>query len=386
MERANKWFVIAPLELENLNRGISSRNLEFCKQLTRRNFEVELITTNFNHRLKEVESEVPFLPNKIKIKVLKATQYKKNISFKRLIFNWHVAIKIMFYLLINGRKDDAVLVNSIPPELLFLVSHICYLKKISITLDCRDIWPDAMSDGGFINICFRSYCNFLYHVSNGKSLNNIVYVAKTFTSWIDRYFPKMKNREFIPLGYDEQRWLGLTSPKRKTDGPLKLIYIGYMNNQSNIESILLEVESCKNIEILVIGGGEDYKRISGLKKRWSSVRFTGMLHPLEVINQVNTYQPDIGLICLGPSGATAMPNKLFDYIAIGVGVLSVNAKEVAMFLEQMKIGKDITGNEAFINSFKLSQVSLWRDNIKKIREEYTMQELTLKMVNHSTNV
>lgn len=336
----NKLFIVAPLETENFSNFVSSRNLELCKHRFN-DYKVEFLMTNFSHREKKFNSKsdcFKFLNSQklnINFKFFKSFGYKSNISFSRLFFNLLFSIQIFFYLL--TKKKSTVLINSIPPELLFFVSLSSFFRGHKIILDVRDIWPDSLIRiGGIKYRFFKFYCDFYSFITPVRYITRVYYVSKLYLPWID--IRKLTfDPIFLPLGYDMQRWINsefIPSQSIKRKDYVDILYIGYLNNQIDLDVLFNNVKI--PFKLHIVGPDNTYKH--------KDIIYHGPKDYLNLPGYLSNLDFDFGLIPLSRYSTTAFPNKFFDYMAMNLPILYYNSFDL----------DDLTNQYSFIH--KLSDL------------------------------
>ncbi|WP_318476255.1 glycosyltransferase family 4 protein [Photobacterium leiognathi] len=364
-------YIISPFENDFESRG--TRNLSLYKKLVETGESVKFITSNFSHQNKKKVNNDNFSKD-INYKIIDVTPYHSNLSLKRFITHIDFSIKLYLYLYKVIRDGDKIIVSSIPPEMIFVLSFLKKKKHIEITLDVRDIWPDALPLGGLKKKLFRYYCNIFYSQCN-KRVDNITYVADSFKSkWVDRYCPSLKGF-FLPLGYDESRWY---NPKnRKVGDKLKLVYIGYLQSQFPLTEVILAVNNMLDVEFHIIGDGENkrkYKEISS-----DNIIYHGN-QSLEKSAELVT-SCDVGILPIG--GNAQMPNKLFDYLGASLPILSIGDTDSSKFVCENNIGWISDFNTVEIKkviSIVKNSIEDKVINIEKIRAKYSKEALYDKFI------
>ncbi len=116
-----------------------------------------------------------------------------------------------------------------------------------------------------------------------------------------------------------------------------------LNQNRGLEELVTAVTLLPDEFILVIAGGgliiEQLKTLAAQNNISKRVLFTGILPPQEL--QQLTPQAFCGFSLDKPlnlNQQASLPNKLFDYIAAGIPVITTNIKEVAAIVEQFSIG------------------------------------------------
>lgn len=129
-------------------------------------------------------------------------------------------------------------------------------------------------------------------------------------------------------------------------GPLRLGYLGLLERPRGIETLLRALARLRDagepVECTIVGDGMDRWRFEALADALQLtapvVRFTGRLPHAEALAAVA--DADIGLVphLAVEAWNTTIPNKLFDYMAAGLPVVTSNARPAARIVEETGAG------------------------------------------------
>lgn len=368
-------YVVSPFESALEARG--TRNLKLAA-LASAAIDVTLITTNFSHQSKRiVHAEKETGDQTYRTVVLGTIPYRANLSIRRALNHWYTAFKIYFYL--RGRivPGDKVVVSTIPPEVLFLISLLP--KVFDFYVDVRDTWPDAFPLSGTLRYCFAKYCDLLYR-SSLTTARKAFYVAPSFKGWLDRYGFDTNAAFFVPLGYDQSRWVSADRHDPRVDHQfLNLVYVGYLESQFDLTSVIQAVNSTPNVALHVVGSGsrlDQYVRLSTTDR----IHFYGALSPSQAASVVASC--DLGVLPV--VGHAQMPNKLFDYIGARLPVLCIGQCDSAALVAEHNIGfavsADATADEIRA-CLDRDLVAKKRDGYDELRVDFSKEAIYPNLVN-----
>ena len=135
-------------------------------------------------------------------------------------------------------------------------------------------------------------------------------------------------------------------PDRGRGGPLRVVYLGLMEIPRGVGDLIDATAILKQtgtpVEVTIIGGGRDEAllreraRAAGLEA--PVIHFTGRLPNAEALRKVA--EADVGVVPHHADEAwnTTIPNKLFDYMAAGLAVVSSDALPPKRILEETGAG------------------------------------------------
>lgn len=297
---------------ENLQTNRSQRNRSVFDTLKSQETPVRIISSDFEHGTRTRITAKH--DDEMLIRVLK---YSHNFAFSRL-FN-HIYFSFCVFFILIFRKDvNAILVSSIPCELLFSISLLKRIRKhINIVVDVRDIWPDSLPPQTrplLLVKIFKLYSNTL----NGfafRRLDHVIYTNPDFVRFLSRYGVI---GSFVPLGFDKARFDSVGDGNRPV--PNGLVYIGNLNASFNL-SVLEGFVLANQGPLTIIGKGDleiEYR------VKFPKAMFPGYLKYHDVPSELVKYR--YGLLPI--TGSATLPNKLYDYAACGLDIIT-NSFEAA---------------------------------------------------------
>jgi len=325
--------------------------------------------------------------------------YKRNVSLRRLLHQWHMAKKFYRKALLEPEPD---LVLCCMPTLEFLKFAVKYAKKKNIpyVVDVRDLNPDVFLQpfhGIIRGIVSLGIKPMQWSLTRGlKSAKGIAATSEPYLEWALKYAKRQQeknDRVFyvaypdceLPSGLSENsRWT-----KYENHSGLICCFFGQFGKMVDHETIIKAAEICQNekldVKFLLCGNGELLEHYQTIvkEKGLTNVDLPGWVNQSD-IRDIG-YVSDIGLMAYHPNEAfnMQMPNKFSEYLALGLGIalqpigimkkkIEENAcgfhyenefelvKHLKFFLERPSEVKTIKGNarRLFEKSFSSSVVNL----------------------------
>jgi len=149
------------------------------------------------------------------------------------------------------------------------------------------------------------------------------------------------------------------------DETLDLVYLGLLEKPRGIDVVLDAVATCRNrsipVRLLLIGDGRD---IPGFRRRAADlgledgvVRFAGYVPYEQALDRLA--RADVGLVPHHPNESwnSTIPNKLFDYMALGLPVITSDAKPAARVVRETGCGVVYPGTSAEALSEAIQRLS-----------------------------
>lgn len=161
--------------------------------------------------------------------------------------------------------------------------------------------------------------------------------------------------------------------------PYKILYVGNVGIAQNLTTFIQACQDLKDIEFLIIGDGNDYENVKDYitRNKVKNVYLKGRVLP----NQVFEYyaHADILYAKLDPNFATAVPSKLYEYLATNKPII-YSGKGAALNLlkkfNKVYICKDeISSIKKTIQEIIGEGVYLSETNQKKIEDNYIRENV-----------
>lgn len=336
----NEVYLVSPTESIITQRGKRHPNL--ANFLNKKNIKVNYITSTFNHSEKRVfnKNEIDSGKRSVlyNITFLESGSYKKNISFRRFIWDLKFAYKVYKNLMNECHKDDIIIFPSRPPELLFVGKIVKKKKKVKLFIDIEDIWPDAfLVKNLIIKKGFYFYCNLLNRISI-PAFDAGVHVSPNFKNWLNRYQPDFSST-LATLGINDIE-LKIEYKKEYLKEPSQLIlfYGGTLTLQFDILPVIRAMKKSPiNIKIILVGDngtGERYNEVmSYLNKNNINFENRGILNKEKYISCLGG--SDIAII---PMISGGLPKKFFDAVGCYKPILCLGPGGVSEEVKKYNIG------------------------------------------------
>lgn len=151
------------------------------------------------------------------------------------------------------------------------------------------------------------------------------------------------------VAFKQNRDSMLSSPG--LDSRFRIIFLGILSHIRGLDLILRSIpyilEKEGEIELIIVGDGDARLELESLTKSIgieNVVKFTGWVKPENIPDII--LKSDVGLIphVINEHTQTTIPNKLFDYMAAGVPVVSTDIKPVRRIIEAERCGIIIPNN------------------------------------------
>lgn len=279
---------------------------------------------------------------------LHAGSYERN-DWRRALSMLTFAWNVLLHLLRTVRRGDVV-IGSTPQLPSALAARIAaFVRRAPFVLEVRDLWPESLTGvsgrRNLLAVVLRVIADLLYRTSSA-----IVILAEGSRGPIVRHGGPAKRIVFVPNGVDVASFAGplrdLPESLRWVEDQPTFVYAGAHGPANGLELVLdaaaaLLADGRNDIRILLVGDGPSK---AALREDADSRGLTNVVFhdpvPKDLIPSLLRrctgglmILKDVELFRYGVS-----PNKLFDYLASDLPVVTNVAGEVARTVEDAQAG------------------------------------------------
>jgi len=308
-----------------------------AKAFVRAGHSVVYWTSDFSHatKAKRVTGCETLSEQGIRVVMVPTRPYRKNVCLARILSHRAYAKaweKLAQDEIAHGSKPD-VLIASMPP--LSTCSVALNLKTLTgckLIFDVQDAWPET-----FLRL-FPTWLKGLGNLllSPMRQMAHVAYQgADLVTGVCDRY-------ETLVKSYGAQAYyrayLGIEKGETKVEGQgqdrrIRLVYVGNLGASYDLETV---VEGVTRLNQRGVCATLDIAGFGGTVACHDAVRFHGLLKE----DDLNTLlaQCDIGIIPMNVDSFVGLPNKLAEYAAAGLRIVSSLCGETEALLSKYACG------------------------------------------------
>ena len=300
-----------------------------CEFLVKKGYEVDLITTTFQHwekKQRDLESvdqkSYPF-----GIKFIYEPGYRKNIDLRR-VRSHKIAAENLRKLLEKEGDYDLIYAEIPPNDVVLAAAEYAHRNKIPFVADVNDLWPEAMrmvfdipivSDLLFYPL--KRDAEKVYSLTSG--------VIGTSDEYRDRPFLNQKRdvlKETVYVGNEisvfDREAEQHADEVQKEEGTFWVTYAGTIGTSYDIRTMVLAAEELMKqgktkIRFQILGDGPTREMLENLAKerKIQNVKFTGYV-PYE---QMAAYlvKSDVLINSFVRKAPQSIVTKIGDYLAAG---------------------------------------------------------------------
>jgi len=338
--------------------------------LLNKNNDVELITTNFNHREKRVHNQLKISK---KITMLNVPKYKSSLSFRRFISHGIFAFKLYKYL--KGLKHKPDIIYCIVPTV--SSGYACYLycrkNNIKLAIDVIDIWPES-----FVALFplkrIMSIITFPWKLFSQKVYSSADLLFAESIEYANIAQKSNKKTRALPvyLGTNVNNYHKLISNSKlvitKPSDEIWICYAGGLGNSYDFDVILhsfteILFENRFKIKLLFIGDGLKAESIKSFIELYKiPAIITGYLAYNDFLKYLSYC--DIALNSFKQETRVVHSYKFNDYILSGLAILNNLKGETADLILKYDIGL----NFDYENLLLKSQMLYLLNNPERLKE------------------
>lgn len=243
-------------------------------------------------------------------------KHKKSEKFLILRAFNEILLSLKLWNRVLKEKPDVLLI-SIPS--FFLIFPLIFLSKnFYLIIDVRDVVWKYLK-GSFYKEFASIFIKSIFSLSSKKS--NLISVTN------QKEFDLISNSFAIKplivsngISYEDFDLLSKI-PLKEINKPYSISYIGNIGIAQDLDFFLHNISVYSNIEINFIGDGNLLKKLKINSKKYKNlkVNFTGFVAKSDLKNYYS--ESDILFASIGQNFDSAVPTKIFDYIASGKLIL-----------------------------------------------------------------
>ncbi|MDH5716633.1 MAG: glycosyltransferase family 4 protein [Spirochaetia bacterium] len=328
-----------------------------AKIFSEKNANVTWITSTFFHQKKETlfdKDTIVTINKNYKIFFIKTPEYKKNISFKRLI-NHRILAKSFLKKVKVLEKPDIIVLSYPPMRLCVEVEKFAKEQNIPVILDIRDLWPEDFANlipviPFFIKrillfypyyIAAKIFKNAFAITSITDEIINWAFHLSGITNKPNAAFPhgyfkvkpnKLKIKNNIILKY--------TRDKKQKD--FYIVFFGMLSEQFNIDYIISIAEILynvnKNIKFFIFGDGPRKKEYLKKTINLKNIFIPGYITQEEIRKIMQKSDLGVAPYIGYQSFNLSVPNKVIEYMSGGLPILSSISGVVGNLIQKNNCG------------------------------------------------
>jgi len=353
----------------------------FLYQLLSAECDVLWLSSDFHHwshRRRSIDS----LPaaDRGKVVLIRTPAYSNNVSLRRFFSYLTLSLRTVSHLRKLPWRPDVVLCMG-PVEQMFLVSLYGRLRNVPVIIDVIDTWPDLYVQAFPLRLRWLGRVllapYFLLSRLTFSWASHVTAVSNTYLQWAMRRGRRADAEHFacFPLGCRNPGFDATAIMDARP--PLRCLFAGQFGHSYDVELIveaaeLLAAAGRTDVEFVMCGDGSKLPELRRRTGNLRNVRLLGWLSPQE-LNQLAA-DCHLGLCCYRAGATQSVPTKIFDYLSMGLFVISSLPQEAAVLLHSHGAGASYRAGD--VGSFLelldtvAARVDLSPDARRRIRRSF----------------
>ena len=325
------------------------------KMLIDKGHKVSWWTTTFDHQKKSyIKNNIPKedTSNNMNVEMLHSnTAYYKNISLKRMIN--HIQVSKDFELRSKTKEIPNIIFCSYPTvELSYQAVKYGMENKVPVFIDVRDLWPDIFLNpfpkflrplGKIILLNYFNKARFIF-----KNCDGITGVSDKYLNFGLKYGGRIKSTKdgVFPLGFDSagKNKINLDNHDFKqlniTTENFNVWFVGTFGRTYDLSTVIKVARKIEkthpNVSFIFTGDGEKMELWKKESKFLKNIIFTGWVGKNE-LHYISS-KSSLGIMAYSEGAPQGLPNKIFEYMASGLPILSSLQTETKELISNEKLG------------------------------------------------
>lgn len=277
------------------------------------------------------------------------------------------------------------------PSMFLLQMSFLLNKNTKKILDIRDLSWEYISEKSLFSKLSKRILKYgaLINIKNF----DIISVTNTYEKqYLNKIILKNQSIIMVPNGVSEETYSKLSSLKNISHTNPTITYIGNIGLAQDLSTLVEIAKAIPDIKINIGGTGTDFSRIKNtVNSNDKNINLLGQLK-LEEILEIYS-RSDILYAQLTPDFSTAMPSKLYEYLATGKYILYAGegvAVETLNQFENLSIVPPCNINALKFEILKIlkdeSYKNISNSNKLKINNEYLRDKTVNKLILSSDNL
>lgn len=323
-----------------------------CQALRARGHDVVWWTSSFDHSAKRQRTDRTSTletADGTRLVLLHGRSYSRNIGIYRLINHFELASEFKRYC-IHESKPDLIFCSWPTIELGYAAVRYGQSHSLPVILDVRDLWPDIYLDA--VPTALRSVAEVAlapyYRMTRSafRRASGIVGISEAYLDWGLAKAGRRRgaNDALFPLGYQEPDWAKASLAEGKKslqalgvdESRVICWFLGSFGDTYDLGPVIhgarkLQARGLMKYQFVLSGDGQGRERYERLAAGLQNVVYTGWLDSDRIASMMRMAHVAIAAYRKGaPQG---LPNKIFEYMAAGLPILSSLEGECSRFLE-----------------------------------------------------
>jgi len=296
---------------------------------------VTLWTSDFSHatkRKRRVAAQVEVEGGGVEVVLIPTLPYPKNVCFARIRSHLRLA-RDFERLALGAPKPDLVIASTPPLGLCAAAMRVARRTGARFVCDIQDAWPETFER---LLPCGFKWMGRVLFTSMHRTARTLYREADLVTGVCERYAELSGRRDYYRayLGISCRPSFKSESKSGRTNPLTRLVYAGNLGVGYDLETVIAAVEKRPDLTLDIAGAPNPACRTETRNPR---VRHHGYLDASDL--RALFARCDVGVIPMRDDSWVGLPNKLVDYLAAGLPVISSLHGECGELLARTNFGR-----------------------------------------------
>lgn len=325
-------------------------------------------------------------------------EFRRGVNIVRYGLSEYKIIKIVtayFQFIVSALTKNYSLVHAHDFTALSIGFVISRLKRVPLIYDSHELWSESEHENYPVHIMKMAY---LIEKYCAKKSNYVITVSDSIKYYLEDYFNNKKIatvRNIPSYTYPQKSNIFREKFLISQDIPV-LIYEGSIEQKRGLNIILDAINKIKelNFRFIFLGDGSYFDDLRSYIKANHLENLVVVLRSVpqnELIKYLSS--SDIGVHAISNTCLNheyCLPNKIFEYIHSGIGILCTDLKEMSKIVKSYNIGLTFNDNDAEdlaekmktlinnkslihdykVNSYNLSKILTWDHEFAELERVY----------------
>lgn len=295
----------------------------------------------------------------LEYRLIDSCGYKTNLGLSRIIDHIQLGLNLWHALKKEKEKPDVAFIGFPPIEFAFVANNWLHKRGVCTVLDVKDQWPLIFLSpfpAVLKPIAWMCFAPFFWTTKSlMKKATAISTMAPGFLNWVYVFSGRKKNHldNIYPLSPPIQGAINESSIKSSyewwskygvsvLDNSVKIIFIGSLSRAFNFEPFIhiAELAMKKNIkwQLVICGDGDEAEKIRRKFAHCNNVLFPGWIDRPKQIALAQMAKIGLAPYHNVSNFQLNMPNKIIDYLSLGLPILCPLKGDVEKLILESKLG------------------------------------------------
>lgn len=346
------------------------RAMNLANKLASSGHNVVIWSANFYHQERKHRSSATqdriVVSKRIQVQLINSPGYNKSISIKRFVDHIELSRNLMRILKKEVEQPDIAFVGYPPIEFAYSASRWLRSKDIPYVVDVKDQWPHIISE--YLPPIFNQFSRILlypYYCVGSNVLQKstaICSMSRSFLKWAQLFAGRVKSNDFVfPLTsfpFEEESiiledikkyWAELNVVPKNYQ--LRIIFVGTIGRSFDFNPIVEAAQRAQDMgkewQFVICGDGDYREKLMARCIKLKNIIFPGWINDQKYMELSKMCDIALAPYINTDNFKMNIPNKIIDYLRLGIPILSPLDGEVEQLVNRSYCGLKYNKDQQF---------------------------------------